>query len=289
MSPFKVALNGTEPPASSPTDPTALHRLPATPQSRVDQKYMDLIDHVLNCAEAADFPRKSLELNSMMAALSAIGPSAQDNNLPPPYPKIQYKNEFERHSKIGALGELYVCSLLIKLERTITHGAQVYTLLQHKLPGRVDLKHWQSNMRDHIRAHNQFREMPPWTGSETADIVLPDDDGGLTDLLIENGYLDGATWAGKKPLYYIEVKATMNDRRQFYMSGDQYLRVSCVRRMVRGVAARMKMLTFSSNRCRDITTTTPVEQISQRFTSLRGCRIYKKIILGCVCSWTRNR
>ncbi|KAJ6436847.1 ATP-dependent DNA helicase PIF1 [Purpureocillium lavendulum] len=80
-------------------------------------------------------------------------------------------------------------------------------------------------MRNHIRVHDDFKDMRPWSGPETADIVLPDHDGELTKLLIHNGYLDRAIWTDQKPLYYIEVKATMSEKnREFYMSDDQYQR-----------------------------------------------------------------
>lgn len=114
----------------------------------------------------------------------------------------------------------------MELKRRLAYALQVFILLMSKLPGQVYLSDWQSNMRNHIRAHKAFNDMPLWTGAETTDIVLPDESSGLTSLLIENGYLDRKTWAGATPLYCIEVKATMSDRnREFYMSSNQFARV----------------------------------------------------------------
>lgn len=50
-----------------------------------------------------------------------------------------------------------------------------------------------------------------WNGSETADIVYQDVQSTLTQLLIQQGYLQRSLWTGRNPTYYIEVKATLAD------------------------------------------------------------------------------
>lgn len=68
--------------------------------------------------------------------------------------------------------------------------------------------------------------MEHWPGRETADIVYNDQKGAFTDLLIQEGFLDGDIWSGATPEYFIEVKTTTgecNDR--FFMSNSQVERV----------------------------------------------------------------
>lgn len=61
--------------------------------------------------------------------------------------------------------------------------------------------------------------MEPWVGRETSDITYKDVDGVLTELLVRGGYLNGETFSGKKPLYFIEVKVTQQSYdAAFYMS-----------------------------------------------------------------------
>lgn len=68
--------------------------------------------------------------------------------------------------------------------------------------------------------------MEPWTGRETADITYNDTEGELTSALIDLGYLDRFEWRARRPMYYIEVKATTgNLEAPFYMSKNQYKRV----------------------------------------------------------------
>ena len=75
--------------------------------------------------------------------------------------------------------------------------------------------------------HDKYRELTPWRGAETADIVYEDTDSRMTSVLIARGYLDLDTWAGQCPKYYLEVKTTTGDYdARFYASKAQYKRVS---------------------------------------------------------------
>lgn len=71
--------------------------------------------------------------------------------------------------------------------------------------------------------HPEYANMQPWHGRETADITYEDQDGDLTDLLINKGYLAEEEWGDRKPQYYIEVKSTVGVcSTPFYMSDSQY-------------------------------------------------------------------
>lgn len=94
------------------------------------------------------------------------------------------------------------------------------------LPG-LSKETWQSTMRKHVGCHPKYVNMAAWNGQETADFVYPDSAGILTDHLISKGYLDKERWSGKRPQFYIEVKATPGPcEKPFYMSAIQYNRVS---------------------------------------------------------------
>lgn len=106
------------------------------------------------------------------------------------------------------------------------HRPKIFSLLNRVLENKVYIEDWKSNMRNLVKQHPSFRGIPDWTGSETADIVFPDDHGALTNLLIESGYLDYDKWYGRRPEYLIEVKSSLsNKNKEFYLSSDQYQRV----------------------------------------------------------------
>jgi hypothetical protein len=91
---------------------------------------------------------------------------------------------------------------------------------------------WRSTMRRLVTVHPDYRDMLPWNGRETSDIVYEDTDGQLTRLLVELGYLD-VIWEGIEPEYLIEVKTTTgNCADRFFMSTNQY---NMVRRYFRKI------------------------------------------------------
>lgn len=82
---------------------------------------------------------------------------------------------------------------------------------------------WRSKIRNEVTIHPKYADMRAWTGTETSDLVYKDNDSSLTRFLIVGGYLDAGIWAGAKPEYYIEVKATMGEyNTQFFMNRKQY-------------------------------------------------------------------
>jgi hypothetical protein len=77
-----------------------------------------------------------------------------------------------------------------------------------------------------VKVHENYHDMDPWTGAETADITYDDTKGEFTQLLIANGFLDGSIWAHAKPKYFLEVKATTKEcSTRFFLSKSQYQRV----------------------------------------------------------------
>lgn len=86
-------------------------------------------------------------------------------------------------------------------------------------------ENWKSTIRDKVCGHEKYRDMGPWRGAETADIVYDDvgPDFKLTKLLESLGYLR----AGNSPVkYYLEVKTTKNGcGTRLFVSKSQYNRV----------------------------------------------------------------
>lgn len=75
--------------------------------------------------------------------------------------------------------------------------------------------------------HEAYKDLAPWLGRETSDIVYEDTRSKLTAVLIDKGYLIRSIWQGKTPKYYIEVKTTTEQWDEpFYVSASQYERVS---------------------------------------------------------------
>ncbi|RSL98875.1 hypothetical protein CEP52_010095 [Fusarium oligoseptatum] len=114
----------------------------------------------------------------------------------------------ERDRMIGAAGELYVFELLKNL------GPE--------LPG-FSLENWRSTIRSYVSVHPDYTDIHPWNHRETSDLEYDDSEGALTELMIDNGYLERDVWENKKPKYYLEVKTTTGPcEAPFYMSKSQY-------------------------------------------------------------------
>jgi len=78
-----------------------------------------------------------------------------------------------------------------------------------------------------VSVHHKFRNLKPWKGVETADIVYEDHHSLLTMLLIAHDFLSDKIWSGKTPTYYLEVKTTTGPcETRFFMSKAQVKRVS---------------------------------------------------------------
>ena len=99
-------------------------------------------------------------------------------------------------------------------------------MLRSMLPD-LEYSHWKSKIRHEVSVHEDHEHLDPWNGRETSDLVYPDTESILTNILIEKGYLERTVWQSETPEYQIEVKTTTGQWSEpFYMSKSQYSRVS---------------------------------------------------------------
>ncbi|KAK3331475.1 hypothetical protein B0H66DRAFT_487633 [Apodospora peruviana] len=178
------------------------------PSAEEDAQYRALLNRVVTAARSATFPSEgAFDMSNLLDVL----PTADDINFDG-YPAARFRSssQLERDKKIGAAGELYIFELLSNLDPP--------------LPG-FNRDNWQSTIRYYAALHEDYGDMQPWVGRETADITYLDTEGELTNMLAENNYL-AVGWCGKKPKYYIEVKTTTGPcETPFYMSRGQYQRM----------------------------------------------------------------
>lgn len=73
--------------------------------SDVDDEFVRLLQHVSQAAQRVSFPSAFMDLADMSAALRDVDASREPS---PASFRIQSSTEFEKHSKIGAAGELFV-------------------------------------------------------------------------------------------------------------------------------------------------------------------------------------
>ncbi|KAL3459177.1 hypothetical protein BJX64DRAFT_265188 [Aspergillus heterothallicus] len=163
--------------------------------------YLSLLRKVVNAARASSFPTKeSLDM-------SAISHFARTNIEAFPLSGVDKPT---RDKLIGAAGELFVFETLSRVTPSLPHFSR---------------DNWQSTIRKHVSIHEDYTDLEPWYGRETADITYTDSEGVFTALLIATGYLDGS-WTGAKPDYFLEVKSTTSDcEAPLYVSKAQYDRV----------------------------------------------------------------
>ncbi|ATZ46359.1 hypothetical protein BCIN_01g09700 [Botrytis cinerea B05.10] len=119
--------------------------------------------------------------------------------------------------RIGVAGELFMFEILKSL------GLPLF-----------DLGNWRSTIRHRVAAHDDYKDMPRWSGSETSDIVYEDHDKMLTSLLTTNNYFHIEELAGLRfassPTYYIEVKTTPGPLdNAFYCSQGQFDRMESMK------------------------------------------------------------
>ncbi|KAL8345646.1 hypothetical protein RB601_005608 [Gaeumannomyces tritici] len=199
-------------------DPSMLRAVAVVPEplpSGEDRQYIRILDGVLKAARAASFPSKgAFSMAALQAALPAIDHAAGFGSFDGFDGRDQIGSRFrsstklERDKKIGAAGELYVFELLSRLEPALSGWGR---------------GNWQSSIRKYVAEHQDYADMEPWYGIETADITYADSEGDLTALLVDRGYLDGDLWRGARPRYLIEVKSTTGPCGvPFYMSKGQY-------------------------------------------------------------------
>ncbi|KAI8721773.1 hypothetical protein NCS52_00319800 [Fusarium sp. LHS14.1] len=172
-------------------------------------RYQALLERVVTAARTT--PRLPSEGTYNMTGLShalndLMGYNSYDGL--DRFARFRSSSQQERDRMIGAAGELYVFELLKNLSP--------------RLPG-FSLANWRSTIRSYVSVHPEYANIQPWNHKETSDIEYSDSEGILTELLIDNGYLERDVWEHKKPKYYLEVKTTTGAcEAPFYMSKSQY-------------------------------------------------------------------
>lgn len=214
------------------TSPLLLPTRPSTPAPTkpiyfgTSNYYITLLDKVIDAGRRGIFPNHG-EINRSQSQ-SSVSDTSDTTDW-----GMRFVSQIERDSKIAAAGELYVSIYLwgrLPISRLMTIP-QVFELLYRlliwsQLPG-FSRNNWQSSVRKYVKVHPDYATLVPWSGTETSDIVYPDNDGLLTKQLIKKGYLAMETWEGRKPKYFIDVKTTtMPCETRFSMSKVQYQRVS---------------------------------------------------------------
>ncbi|GFF57726.1 hypothetical protein IFM61392_07789 [Aspergillus lentulus] len=171
----------------------------------IDTAYVTLLRIVVNGARTSTFPsRGSFNMTALTDSLDLGNEPFQLRGI----------DKLYRDKLIGAAGELFVFETLCRLSPS--------------LPG-FCRDNWQSTIRKYVNLHEDYTDLEPWNGRETADITYSDGEGILTALLIDKGYLD-ATWTGARPYYSLEIKTTTSSwDTPFYMSRYQYERMQTMR------------------------------------------------------------
>ena len=98
--------------------------------------------------------------------------------------------------------------------------------------GNLTISDWKSTIRDYAAIHEDYRDLKPWYGRETADIVYSDIGAWFTKELVDYEFLPDNTVYDYRvpPTYYIEVKTTIGECDSvFFMSKAQVQRVSLFR------------------------------------------------------------
>lgn len=80
------------------------------PRARIDTEFVRLLSHVMEAMNRVEFPTKVIDLTGMLEGLSVTSsPGKRERSPDSPEPfRMSYSSDFERHSKIGAAGELLV-------------------------------------------------------------------------------------------------------------------------------------------------------------------------------------
>ncbi|KAI1271736.1 hypothetical protein F5Y07DRAFT_382043 [Xylaria sp. FL0933] len=187
---------------------------PGTPRGRENldisrgSAYLSLLKTVISVARAARLPAKgNFDMSTIKVKGNEVNPAGSINE---DYFKLRTARAIEWDKMIAAAGELYVFELLSN--RNVG------------LP--FPRTRWQSIIRTYVTVHRDYADMGPWTGIESADFVYTDFDSILTNILIDNGYLDKGVWKGREPTYYIDVKTTTGaSETPFMMSKSQCKRM----------------------------------------------------------------
>ena len=164
--------------------------------------YKRILEQVVNVA------RQRVHSGVFESAGFSIENPVATEALPPEINRIAFAPRTqERHSKIGAAGELYVFEYLKGLG----------------LP-KFDYENWKSEIRDLVKIHANYHDLEQYDDrSAIADIEYLDDSGMLTRFLIQKGHLAQGLWDSERPLYHIEIKTTTSSKWQepFFLSKYQ--------------------------------------------------------------------
>ena len=186
-----------------------------------DREYRKLLDSVINAAMGANLPlfaapRAQSSTNRRMLLEAALGSRST--------------GQIRHDIKIGAAGELYVGHISILSVSRSNVKLQVFEMLLKENLGDFGWANWKSTIRKHVCVHEDYKDMKPWRGRETADIVYTDRGPkyrltivleALCHLIHRNLPPDGSI------TYYFEVKTTTQEcDTRFFISRAQYNRVS---------------------------------------------------------------
>ncbi|EAW19928.1 uncharacterized protein NFIA_095480 [Aspergillus fischeri NRRL 181] len=185
----------------TPGEASYLSRDRVLPAQPIDTAYLTILRSVVNVARTSTFPSRGSF--NMTALTDSLDPGNE------PF-QLRGIDKLYRDKLIGAAGELFVFETLCRLTPSLPDFCR---------------DNWQSTIREYVNLHEDYIDLEPWNGRETADITYSDREGILTALFIDKGYLD-ATWTGARPHYFLEIKTTTSSwDTPFYMSRYQYERV----------------------------------------------------------------
>ncbi|PWY95999.1 hypothetical protein BO94DRAFT_601049 [Aspergillus sclerotioniger CBS 115572] len=170
----------------------------------IDPEYLRLLSYVLEYARGTALPSQGA------FDMTALDESITTDSCSKPY-QLQISDQWERDSKIGAAGELFVFELLSRLDPHLPAFTR---------------DNWKSKIRRFVTILPEYSTMTAWHGRETADIAYDDHDGVLTSLFIDKGYLREDIWRGETPRFHIDVKSSTGAcQTPFYMSKHEYRRM----------------------------------------------------------------
>lgn len=94
-------------------------------------------------------------------------------------------------------------------------------------PPGFGLDNWTSAMRKIAQASQKYRELSPWIGQATSNIVYKDSEGWFKRELTRLGYLSLTDWIASDATYYLDVQTTTGAfGESFDMHSAQFERVS---------------------------------------------------------------
>ncbi|KAK1676480.1 hypothetical protein BDP55DRAFT_727811 [Colletotrichum godetiae] len=158
-----------------------------------ETRYVALLDNIIAAGRRSTI---------CLPVRGTFGMGLLQDSLPSTHQNVDFGlrnlSAVEKDIKIGAAGELFVFELLSHLQND---GAPV-------LP-KLSRSEWQSNIRDRVRVHPEYADMPAWLGYETLDNVYQDTSNRSTALFLEKNYFQNQipqVLSTNSLKYLIEVK-----------------------------------------------------------------------------------